>query len=270
MAYKTLITGYPRIGENRELKKALESYWAGDIPINELKKKAAALRKTHWLFQKEVGIDFISVNDFSYYDTMLDTCVMLGAIPQRFRMIEDADERYFAMARGNAASLAMTMTKWFNTNYHYIMPELDDSLVFKADSSKLLAEYDEARRLGIEGKINIIGPLTFLGLSKTSGGADPYDYFDAALSAYIQVARDIAAHTESALIQFDEPIFVCAPSPKQLELLKKAYTVLTAVSDKLRIIVTTYFERSNEATAVLGGIPVWGLGLDFVHGARNI
>lgn len=268
MAQKTLITGYPRIGGNRELKKALESYWAGEIPLDELKKTAFALRKTHWLFQKEAGIDFISVNDFSYYDAMLDTCVMLGAIPQRFRSIKDADERYFAMARGNAASLAMSMTKWFNTNYHYIVPELDDGLVFKADSSKILSEYKEARELGIEGKINIIGPLTFLGLSKTAG--DPYDYFDEALGAYIQVLRDIAAHAQGALIQFDEPIFVRDPSPKQLDLLKKAYAALTAVSGKLRILVTTYFEHSNEATAVLGGLPVWGIGLDFVHGARNI
>ncbi|MDR2149386.1 MAG: 5-methyltetrahydropteroyltriglutamate--homocysteine S-methyltransferase [Spirochaetaceae bacterium] len=270
MAYKTLITGYPRIGENRELKKALEAYWAGDIAIDELKKTAALLRKTHWLFQKEAGIDFISVNDFSYYDTMLDTCVMLGAIPQRFRSIADADERYFAMARGNSASWAMSMTKWFNTNYHFIIPELDNSLVFKADSSKILSEYDEARALGIDGKINIIGPLTFLGLSKTVGADDPYDYFDAVISAYMQVVRAIAAHAEDALIQFDEPIFARDPSPRQLELLKKAYTALTSVSSKLRIIVTTYFEHSNEATFVLGGIPVWGIGLDFVQGARNI
>ena len=270
MVNKTLISGYPRIGENRELKKALEAYWVQDISIDELKKTAFVLRKTHWLFQKEAGIDFISVNDFSYYDTMLDTCIMLGAIPQRFRSIQDADERYFAMARGNTASAAMTMTKWFNTNYHYIMPELDDSLVFKADSSKLLAEYEEAHELGIDGKINIIGPITFLGLSKTTSGADPYDYFDAVLDEYTQLLRDIAERAETALIQFDEPIFVRDPSPKQLELLKKAYTALTAVSGKLRILVTTYFEHSNEATSVLGTLPIWGIGLDFVHGERNI
>ena len=118
MTYKTLVTGYPRIGENRELKKALEAYWAGELPINALKETGAALRKTHWLFQKEAGVDFISVNDFSYYDTMLDTCVMLGAVPKRFRAIEDADERYFAMARGPADAVAMSMTNWFNPNYH--------------------------------------------------------------------------------------------------------------------------------------------------------
>jgi 5-methyltetrahydropteroyltriglutamate--homocysteine methyltransferase len=270
MTYKTLVTGYPRIGENRELKKALESYWAGELSIDALKETGAALRKTHWLFQKEAGVDFISVNDFSYYDTVLDTCIMLDAVPPRFRTIADGDERYFAMARGTAGAAAMTMTKWFNTNYHYIMPELDDSLVFKADSSKILAEYDEARSLDIEGKINIIGPVTFLGLSKTNDGADPYDYFEAVLGAYTQVMRDIAAHTEGAVIQFDEPIFARDPSPRQLALLKEAYTALNAVSDKLRIVVTTYFEHSNEATAVLGALPVWGVGLDFVHGERNI
>ncbi|MDR0759571.1 MAG: 5-methyltetrahydropteroyltriglutamate--homocysteine S-methyltransferase [Treponema sp.] len=270
MKQKTLITGYPRIGENRELKKALEAYWAGTISIDELKKAAAELRKTHWLFQKEAGIDFISVNDFSYYDAMLDTCVMLGAIPKRFRSLQNAEERYFAMARGNAASPAMSMTKWFNTNYHYLVPELDEDLVFKADSSKIRSEYREAKKLGIEGKINIIGPLTFLGLSKTSGDTDPYDYFDAALSAYTEILRHIAAEEDGVLVQFDEPVFARDPSQKQLDLLKKAYTALSAAGKNLRIIVTTYFEHSNEAAAALAGVPVWGIGLDFVHGAKNI
>jgi 5-methyltetrahydropteroyltriglutamate--homocysteine methyltransferase len=270
MKQKTLITGYPRIGENRELKKALEAYWAGDIPIEELRKTAGELRKTHWLFQKEAGIDFISVNDFSYYDNMLDACVMLGAVPERFRGLRDPDERYFAMARGNVASPAMSMTKWFNTNYHYIVPELDGGIVFKGDSSKILSEYREAKELGIDGKINIIGPVTFLGLSKTSGDTDPYDYFDAALPAYKAVLRDIAGETDGAVVQFDEPVFARGPSRKQLDLLKKAYTELAGVSKKIRIIVTTYFEHSIEASGVLGDLPVWGIGLDFVQGAKNI
>jgi 5-methyltetrahydropteroyltriglutamate--homocysteine methyltransferase len=269
MKQKTLITGYPRIGENRELKKALEAYWAGNISIDELKKTAAELRKTHWLFQKEAGIDFISVNDFSYYDAMLDTCIMLGAIPERFRALQDPEERYFAMARGNAASPAMSMTKWFNTNYHYIVPELDGGLEFKPDSSKILSEYGEAKKLGIDGKINIIGPLTFLGLSKTSSDTDPCDYFDAVLPVYGAVLRDIAG-AGGAVVQFDEPIFARAPSQKQLDLLKKAYTELTGINKNLRIIVTTYFEHSVEAASVLGGIPLWGIGLDFVQGAKNI
>ena len=267
----TLITGYPRIGENRELKKALEAYWAGETAIADVKKTSAELRKAHWLFQKEAGIDFISVNDFSWYDGMLDTCVMLGAIPQRFRAISDADERYFAMARGNAASVAMSMTKWFNTNYHYIVPELDGSTAFKADSSKIIAEYKEAKALGIDGKINIIGPVTFLGLSKAADGKDAYDYFDKALAVYAQVLRDIAASAGAAVVvQFDEPIFARDPSPKQLELLKKAYAALAAVDGNLKILVTTYFERASEAVDVLAALPVWGIGLDFVHGPKNI
>ncbi|MDR2772648.1 MAG: 5-methyltetrahydropteroyltriglutamate--homocysteine S-methyltransferase, partial [Elusimicrobiota bacterium] len=271
MANKTFITGYPRIGENRELKKALEAFWAGKIPLDELKKTAQNLRKTHWLFQKYEGIDFISANDFSYYDSMLDTCIMLGAIPKRFQAIADKDEQYFAMARGNAASAAMAMMKWFNTNYHYIVPELDVSTEFKADSSKIISEYKEAAELGVEGKINIIGPVTFLGLSKTVDGGNPYDYFKKTLAAYEQVVKDIAKIAKpETIIQFDEPIFVKDPSKQQLDLLKETYTALTAAAGKTKILVTTYFEHSNEATEILGKLPIWGIGLDFVYGSKNI
>jgi 5-methyltetrahydropteroyltriglutamate--homocysteine methyltransferase len=152
MANKTLITGFPRIGENRELKKALESYWSGESKIDDLKTVAGGLRKKHWLFQKEQSIDFISVNDFSLYGTMLDTAVMLGAIPARFLDIADKDKRYFAMARGTETAAAMSMTKWFNTNYHYIVPELGVAQSFKLDASKILAEYAEAKTLGSMAK----------------------------------------------------------------------------------------------------------------------
>jgi 5-methyltetrahydropteroyltriglutamate--homocysteine methyltransferase len=136
MIIKTLINGFPRIGENRELKRALESYWARRAPFKEVEETARGLRKKHWLLQKEAGIDFISSNDFSLYDNMLDTAVMLGAIPERFAGIGDTNERYFAMARGNGGAAAMEMTKWFNTNYHYIVPELSGDLVFQLDGEK--------------------------------------------------------------------------------------------------------------------------------------
>jgi 5-methyltetrahydropteroyltriglutamate--homocysteine methyltransferase len=178
MTCKTLITGFPRIGEHRELKKALESYWAGKSSIEDLQKTASELKKKHWLYQKNRGINFISCNDFSFYDNMLDTAVMLNAIPERFKKIDDNIERYFAMARGSDLAVAMEMTKWFNTNYHYIVPELSESIQFNLDSSKIISEYNEAKTIGIDPKINIIGPLTFLELSKDVHGKDCYSYFN--------------------------------------------------------------------------------------------
>jgi 5-methyltetrahydropteroyltriglutamate--homocysteine methyltransferase len=152
MENKTLITGFPRIGEHRELKKALEARWSGALSADELQKTASSIREKHWLLQKEKGIDLISCNDFSLYDNMLDTIVMLNALPERFRGIEDPMERYFAMARGADGIPAMEMTKWFNTNYHYIVPELDDQTEFSLDSSKIFGEYIQALKTGIPAR----------------------------------------------------------------------------------------------------------------------
>lgn len=155
------IIGFPRIGEKRELKFALEDFWAQKSSFEEVEAIAKDLRARHWHYQHDLGIEFIASNDFSYYDGMLDTIVMLGAIPHRFRDIEDKTKRYFTMARGDASKVAMEMTKWFNTNYHYIVPELSVDTPFKADASKIIQEYREAKALGIKTKINLIGPLTF-------------------------------------------------------------------------------------------------------------
>jgi 5-methyltetrahydropteroyltriglutamate--homocysteine methyltransferase len=266
---KTLITGFPRIGEKRELKKALESYWSGKSSVSELEKTAAELRKKHWLIQKNKGIDFISCNDFSLYDNMLDTIVMLNAIPERFKKLENKTDIYFAMARGYDKGAAMEMTKWFNTNYHYIVPELDKTIEFSLDSTKIISEYNEAKSLGINPKINLIGPVTFLGLSKTTDGNDTYDYFEKIIKVYEELLRRLSALDKEIYVQMEEPVFVKDPSVKQLELLGITYNRLGKISPDIKIIVTTYFEHSNEATAVLSKTPVWGLGLDFVHGADN-
>ncbi len=270
MTCKTLITGFPRIGEHRELKKALESYWTGKSSIEDLQKTASELKKKHWLYQKNRGINFISCNDFSFYDNMLDTAVMLNAIPERFKKIDDNIERYFAMARGNDLAVAMEMTKWFNTNYHYIVPELSENLQFNLDSSKIISEYNEAKTIGIDPKINIIGPLTFLELSKDVHGKDCYSYFNRVLPVYEQLIKELSALNSNVYLQIEEPIFVKDPTVEQLELLKKAYTALSAISDKVKIIVSTYFEHSNEATSILANTSVWGIALDFVSGRKNI
>ncbi len=266
---KNYVLGFPRIGEQRELKKALEAYWAKKSDFLEVESVAKALKERHWNYQKKAGVDFIASNDFSYYDNMLDTAVMLGAIPKRFRGLE-GEELYFSMARGNQESVAMEMTKWFNTNYHYIVPELSLDDVYKLNASKIINEYKEAKALGIKTKINLIGPITFLGLSKRVDRGDTYELFSQILAVYEELLQEIALLDEEITIQIDEPIFVKDNEVKVLSLIKPAYESLAKVSDNLKIIVATYFEHSNEATKVLVHTPIWGLALDFLYGEENL
>jgi len=149
---KNYIVGFPRIGEQRELKKVLENYWSGKIDFQEVETIASKLKARHWNYQKDAGIDFIASNDFSYYDNVLDTAIMLGAIPERFKALKD-EALYFSMARGNKDAVAMEMTKWFNTNYHYIVPELSLEDTYILNATKILEEYKEAKALGITGML---------------------------------------------------------------------------------------------------------------------
>lgn len=267
---QTYVTGFPRIGENRELKFALEAFWAGKTDVEELKDIAKTLRTRHWNEQKSHHIDYISCNDFSWYDIMLDTTVMLGAIPPRFLDIDDATKRYFAMARGDATHQAMEMTKWFNTNYHYIVPELHASMTFKIDASKIAEEYFEAKALGITPKINLIGPVTFLALSQSSDGNDVFGLFDSLLEAYVQILCEISLLGSDIVVQCEEPLFAKNVEPRFLQLLKRAYETLGVVHPHLKIAVVTYFDRANEAVEILGNCPIWAIGLDFVHGVENL
>ena len=165
---KSYVLGFPRIGEQRELKKSLESYWKGNVEFSEVEETAKELRTRHWNYQKDAGVDCVSVNDFSYYDNMLDAMFVLGAIPRRFHDIEDPIEQYFAMARGDEDHTAMEMTKWFNSNYHYIVPELSYYDEPSLDISKIKAEYEEAKEVGVQLKINFVGLITFLKTCKTN------------------------------------------------------------------------------------------------------
>ncbi len=266
---KSYAVGFPRIGEQRELKVALESYWAQNTAFEEVQKVASVLKKRHWEYQKNAGISHISTNDFSLYDSMLDMAVIVGAIPARFASLS-GETRYFAMARGNKEAVAMEMTKWFNTNYHYIVPELSLQDVYVLDATKVINEYKEAKALGIQTKINLIGPLTFLGLSKRIDGGDTYELFGKILPVYEALLKEIASLDEEIVVQIDEPILVKDLEPKVLSLLKPCYDVLAKVSDTLKIVVQTYFEHSNEATKILVHTPVWAIGLDFVHGVKNL
>ena len=261
----TYVVGFPRIGEQRELKKALESYWAGKSTQEELQKTASELRKRHWIYQKNAGIDLISINDFSFYDNMIDAMTMLNAIPNRYKDIDNCMDRYFAIARGDANHKAMEMTKWFNTNYHYIVPELDIDMDFKASIEKIKIEYNEAKELGINPKVNFIGAVTFVKLSKIVNGSEE-EIIEKLIPVYEDLINQIKALDENIIIQFDEPYFVTNPTQKDLDILKKVYDKLSALAN---IFVATYFEHSNEANEVLATTPIKGMFLDFVHGSEN-
>ncbi len=269
MSNKNYIIGFGRIGEQRELKKVLENFWAKNCSYNEVTKVASELKQRHWNYQKVAGIDFISSNDFSLYDNMLDTAVMLGAIPQRFEKLEDED-LYFSMARGNKDCVAMEMTKWFNTNYHYIVPELSLEDKYKLNATKLINEYKEAKKIDIKTKINIIGPLTFLGLSKRVDRGDTYELYSKIVSIYEELLHEISELDNDIIVQIDEPILVKDNEVKLLSLLKPTYDKLANVSKNIKIVVATYFEHSNEATKILVHTPVWALALDFLYGSKNI
>ncbi len=268
MQIKNYVLGFPRIGENRELKKALEAYWSGTQPLENLEETARTLRRRHWALQREAGIEAIACNDFSYYDLMLDTAVMVGAIPERFRTMEGT-ERYFAMARGSGDAVAMEMTKWFNTNYHYIVPELRADEPFALDASKVLAELRYAREAGIDPKVNLIGPITFLGLSKRIDRGDPFELTGRLCGIYEELLAKIEAEAEGIVVQIDEPYLVLDPDPAVLSLLRPTYERLAAAAPSLRLVVASYFEHSTEATRILVNTSIWGVALDFVHGPKN-
>lgn len=266
---KNYVIGFPRIGEKRELKKVLEQYWSKQTDFNEVKYVASQLKKRHWNYQKDAKIDFIASNDFSYYDNMLDTTILLGAIPQRFQNLKD-EELYFAMARGNETSVAMEMTKWFNTNYHYIVPEISKDTKFTLNSKKVIEEYKEALELGIKTKINLIGAITYLGLSKSIDNSDIFTHINNVLEVYKELLLEISKLDDEIVVEFAEPLFVKDLDTKILSLIKPVYDALAEVSKNIKIVVTTYFEHSNEATKILVNTPIWALGLDFIHGNKNL
>ncbi len=166
--FTTTITGAARIGPNRELKRATESYWAGRIDRSELDKVAAGLRRDTWTALSMAGLDSVPVNTFSYYDQVLDTAELLGALPKRYAGIDDDLDRYFAAARGTSNVAPLEMTKWFDTNYHYLVPEISDEISFTLHPQKVLSELEEARAQRVPARPVVIGPITFLLLSKAT------------------------------------------------------------------------------------------------------
>jgi 5-methyltetrahydropteroyltriglutamate--homocysteine methyltransferase len=269
MSTKSYVIGFPRIGEQRELKKVLEEFWAKKCPFSKVEEIASQLRKKHWEYQKKAGIEYISSNDFSLYDNILDTCIMLNAIPKRFKELK-AEELYFSMARGNKNCVAMQMTKWFNTNYHYIVPELSLEDDYQLNASKIINEYNEAKQNSIKTKINLIGPITFLGLSKRVDDGDTFELLSKILPVYIELFKEISKLDEVVTVQIDEPLLSKDNETKILNLIKPTYDNLGTITNNIKLIVTTYFEHSNEATKLLVDTPIWGIGLDFIYGEKNL
>ena len=206
------VTGFPRVGKLRELKFASEKYFRGEISGEELAKTAAKLRKENWQQQKESGINYIPSNDFSFYDTMLDLAVLLNVVPKCYKELNlSALDTYFAMARGYQGEAgdvpALAMKKWFNTNYHYIVPEIEEDTKIKLNSDKPFDEYIEARNAGIQTKPVLIGAFTFLKLAVYHGGKTDEDFAPQVIDAYIEILHKFAK-LGAEWIQLDEPTFV--------------------------------------------------------------
>ncbi|MEU6215662.1 5-methyltetrahydropteroyltriglutamate--homocysteine S-methyltransferase [Streptomyces sp. NPDC047023] len=271
-AARATVYGYPRQGQNRELKKAIEGYWKGRVTAEALRQTAADLRRSNWQQLAEAGIHEVPTGDFSYYDHVLDTSVMLGAVPDRHREAVAADplDGYFAMARGTQDVAPLEMTKWFDTNYHYLVPELGPDTVFTADSAQQVAELTEALSLGHTARPVLVGPVTYLLLAKPAPGVaadfQPITLLDRLLPVYAQVLADLRA-AGAEWVQLDEPALVQDRTPAELNAAARAYRELGAAPDRPKLLVASYFGRLGDALQVLAAAPVEGVALDFTGSA---
>lgn len=268
---KSSILGYPRIGDNREWKKALEAFWAGKIEESEFQSRMQDIRLNHLRKLQEKGIELIPVNDFSYYDHVLDTAAMFGIVPKRFPYDGGPVPLsvYYGIARGTTDAAASEMTKWFNTNYHYIVPELDGAEPAVTENKPLAAYREAKERLGIEGKPVILGPLTFLKLSKGYDESETDAWLERLVPLYAHILRELALEG-AEWVQIDEPILVTGLSDADIRRLHSIYGTFAAEVPTLNIMLQTYFEAVESYSDIVS-LPVKGIGLDFVHGyAGNI
>ncbi|MFC8228852.1 5-methyltetrahydropteroyltriglutamate--homocysteine S-methyltransferase [Streptomyces sp. NPDC057287] len=271
-ATRATVYGYPRQGPNRELKKAIEGYWKGRITADALRTTAAELRRSNWQQLADAGVHELPTGDFSSYDHVLDTSVMVGAVPPRHREAVHADalDGYFAMARGTQDVAPLEMTKWFDTNYHYLVPELGPDTVFGADSTKQVAELKEALALGHTARPVLVGPVTYLLLAKPAPGApadfEPLTLLDRLLPVYAEVLADLRA-AGAEWVQLDEPALVQDRTPAELDAAARAYHGLGGLADRPKLLVASYFDRLGDALPVLAKAPVDGLALDFTGAA---
>lgn len=269
---KTNNLGYPRIGSNRELKKASELYWSGKISADELLEVGKNIRRENWQLQAESGIDLIPSNDFSFYDQVLDLTLTLGAIPERytdFARTNSAIDLYFAMARGSQKNgqdvVAMEMTKWFDTNYHYIVPEFTKNQKFSLFSEKIINEFKEANDLGIATKPVLIGPISYLLLGKEKEeGFHRIDLIDSLLPVYFEIFEKLEAEN-ATYIQLDEPFLALNLTDKERATYVKVYNEINKRFPNIKIILANYFDCYGENLATALALPVDTLHLDLVR-----
>lgn len=270
---KTSVIGFPRVGTLRELKFASEKYFRHEITAQELTGIAADLRHRHWMTQVAAGIGFIPCNDFSFYDIVLDTAVLLGIVPKRYRELNVSKlDTYFAMARGYQGESgdvkALAMKKWFNTNYHYIVPEIEDDTVISLDCEKLTGEYEEAKELGIKTKPVVIGPYTMLKLCRYVGSKNAEDFADDVAEAYRQLIAECDEENVEWL-QFDEPSLVRDMDDYDKALFHRVYDRVFADRADCKILLQTYFGDVRDVYEDIINMPFAGIGLDFIEGKQT-
>ncbi|GAD81888.1 5-methyltetrahydropteroyltriglutamate--homocysteine methyltransferase [Nocardia asteroides NBRC 15531] len=263
--FTATVLGLPRVGPRRELKRATEAYWAGRADAGHLRDVARALHAAQFTELRAAGLDSVPVGTFSYYDQMLDTAALLGALPRRVAGIADPLDRYFAAARGTDTVAPLEMTKWFDTNYHYLVPEIDAATTFSLHPAPLLAELAEAIQLGVPARPVVIGPVTFLKLAKSADGA-ALDRLPDLLPLY----RDLLARLAGAgaqWVQIDEPVLVTDLTEAELGLVHDTYAALSAAADRPAILVATYFGDPGPALTALADTAIEGVALDLTAGA---
>src|SRR3989449_689530 len=268
--------GFPPIDAGRELKRATEGYWGGKVSRDGLLRAGAELRAAHWRLQRDAGLDLVPVNDFSFYDRVLDTCAMVGAVPERYGWsggTVDLDT-YFAMARGSQGKgrdvTAMEMTKWFDTNYHYIVPEFEPGQSFRLASTKVTDEFQEAKALGLSAKPVLVGPVTFLLLGKARAARfDRLELLDGLLAGYAEVLERLAA-AGATWVQLDEPALVLDRTPEERSAFRTAYRVLSERAPGLKLILATYFDGLHDNLDTALELPVAGLHVDLVRAPAQL
>ncbi|MEG0261396.1 MAG: 5-methyltetrahydropteroyltriglutamate--homocysteine S-methyltransferase, partial [Lysinibacillus sp.] len=266
LKYTSTVVGYPYIGENREWKKALEGFWKNEQGEEAFEETLKEIRLARVEKQIELGLDYITVGDFTYYDRMLDLSVMLGMVPQRFKWDGERVDlnTYYAMARGNKEAVACEMTKWFNTNYHYIVPEYEQQNLKVTDNQLLRAFLEIKETFGITAKPTLIGPFTFCQLTKGYDKVSQITFILQLIPLYAQIIKELV-EAGAEWIQLEEPSLVTTLNLEDIQLVKEMYAQLTSAVPEAKIMLQTYFE-SLSAYEQLIDLPVHGVGLDFVHG----
>lgn len=267
------LIGFPRVGKGRELKFASEKYFRKEISVEELEKVAKGLKIMHWNLQQAAGITHIPSNDFSYYDNLLDVTVLLNALPNGYKQLGlNERDTYFAAARGYQGEAgdvkALAMKKWFNTNYHYLVPELFDDSEIKLAGDKPFAEYEEAKAIGVLTKPVLIGGFTFLKLAKYKGSKTSSDFADQVANAYIEIL-DRFNEQGVAWVQFDEPSLVTDLSDEDVALFTAIYEKVLAHKGNVKVLLQTYFGDIRDSYEEVIGLDFDGIGLDFIEGKQT-